>query len=176
MTRPTHRPITQVHQVSHEQQAMKGYLIDGLVMLFSAAVIGISLAWFRLDITVTIVLLVGVWVVDGFLKKTYGFTGETLFADLSFSAFIFAGSQTVGAIAANASTGQNAAAITRLGVISFILSLIWLGNLRMCRGLTPTQSTTREATRHYQTLWVVSLVFGAISTSIALLPQVIGLI
>jgi len=151
------------------------YLADGLTILVPIILIGVSLIWFELKITLTLVLLVGVWVVDGYLKKSHGFTTETLFADLSFASFISVGSQTVTMIAKSASPATTSSSVIELGVIAFILGLMWLGNLTMCRGLSPSLQASQPQ-RQRASIWVASIAFGVISTSVALIPQVIGLL
>lgn len=71
----------------------KDFLSDALIIITVLLVIVLTWWLASLEITMTLILLVGVWSVDAYLKHILRLGTLTSFADLSFAAFIFVGSQ-----------------------------------------------------------------------------------
>jgi hypothetical protein len=155
---------------------IRSYFLDFFLVLVIVLAFAALLLWVRLDITLTLVLLVGVWILDGYIKKTYCLGNETVFADLSFSALIFVGSQGVGLITISPPIPLDRTSFARLAIVTFVLGILWIGNLSVCRGLTETRARGSESAGARFWIWSASLVLAILSTCSALISQVVGLI
>lgn len=155
--------------------SLRSVLSELFIILITVAILGVSLLLLRLDITLTLVLLPGVWVLDLYLKEILGFGNETVFADLSFAALMFVSSQGIGLIAAHPLSNLDGASLVQLFIITFILLILWIGNLSFCR--PRTDKTLKEPdkikTRHGM---VLSAFCAVISTVFVLAAQGSGLI
>jgi hypothetical protein len=154
----------------------RNYCIDFFLILLIVFAFAASLLWLRLDVTLTLVLLVGVWLLDGYLKKTYGFGNETLFADLSFSALVFAGSQGIELVTVPTPLSLNRMSLPRLAVIMFVLSILWIGNLSISRGLAEETDQCPDNVKARRWIWVASFLLAMLSTCSILVSQVVGLL
>lgn len=147
------------------------YMVDIAIILPAVIFLSFSLIYFRLDISITLVLLFGVWTLDSFIKKSYGFSNETVFADLSFSSFIFVGSQGVNLISTHPILPVDTNNMARVGILAFILMLLWLGNLSICRNLIDAHWLNDK--KSYWGLWGISCFFALISIIGAIIPQIL---
>lgn len=149
-------------------------LADIALILPTIVFLTISLFYFRLDISVTLVFLFGVWVLDGSIKKHFGFGNETLFADLSFSSFIFVAGQGISLISNNSSLPIDKNNLIRVGIITFILLLLWILNLIICQNLIENRFPYDK--KSYIGSWGASCFFALSSTVFAITTQVLKMI
>jgi len=146
------------------------YIVEASIILLTVIVLTSSLVWYRLDITVTLVFLFGVWVLDGMIKKSYNLGIKTIFADFSFAAFVFVSSRSVSIVSNMSSMSVHTNSLPQIFVVVFILLILWLGNLLVCRGFA------NGTTKSQPGVWFISIVFALLSACGALIPQTLGLL
>ena len=106
---------------------LKNFLLDALIIIIVLVIIVLTWLLVSLEITMTLILLVGVWLINAYLKYILGLGSHTTFADLSFAAFIFVASQEW-RLVIQIPTGINQPGhMLELGVITFILWFLWIG-------------------------------------------------
>lgn len=109
------------------------FVIDIIIILLVTFFFVFTLTFFELYIAVILFLLMGVWLLDVLIKRSLNFDNITLFADLSFSALVFAIGQGVSLIDLTSEEIMiNPTFVTELILIIFILVFFWIMNLRMC--------------------------------------------
>lgn len=151
-------------------------VIDALLVV--AIVLGIILTYLFLSMNLAygLAMLVGIWYIDAYLKKSFEYPNETLFADLSFAAFMFfVGQKGLEILSKNqGATSSTLTAETQVMPIIIGLCITWLGNLRLCRGLVhPDRYLKTPSQLPY--IWTISFLFACISIFAALLPQILEL-
>ena len=102
-----------------------------LLMLCLVALILGSFFVFSIDITITIILLVGIWAVDHFFKNMLGLGLGTSLADFSFACLVFVGSRGVSLLADVSAISSNLSIIINIFVISFVLLILWSINISL---------------------------------------------
>jgi hypothetical protein len=149
------------------------------VLLVFAITLGIILTYIFISANLAFSLstLVGVWYIDGYLKKSFEYPNETLFADLSFASLIFfIGQKSVGELLV---LPEKSGSLSNLEYqvlpIAIGLCILWLGNLRLCRGLVYPRRYLNSL-NHIPYVWFLSFFFAISSTSLALLPQILNLL
>jgi len=157
-----------------QKQNQANSLTDIALIFPTIVFLTISVFYFRLDISVTLAFLFGVWVLDGSIKKHFGFGNETLFADLSFSSFIFVAGQAINLVHANSIPSIDKNNLIRVSIIAFVLLLSWILNLIICQNLINGHSP--HSKKLYFGLWGASCVFALFSASFAVAIQVLNMI
>lgn len=152
-------------------------LIDALLVFIIASGIVITYMFLSANLAYGLATLVGIWYIDAYLKKSFEYPTETLFADLSFAAFIFFGGQRGTDIISKlpSSTGTQLAPEIQVMPIAIGLCIAWLGNLRLCRGLLFPNKYLKSPD-HVRYVWSISFCFAFISIIAALLPQILELL
>lgn len=95
--------------------------LDILFMLSIVLGVGASFVWLPQNITVTIMLLLGIWSIDVYLKRLVGIGISTAFADLSFASLVFVASRGVSLIHEESLTQYDSIYLMNIILISFIL-------------------------------------------------------
>lgn len=161
---------------AQQQTKVKNYLLDTLQALLVAGLIW-SVLQYNTFIALTLALLVGVWIIDAYVKKSLNFSNETIFADLSFSALMLVISRIIDVVRTSlfqASTER----IIQFALLALILFIIWYANIAMCRGITDrlTQANVILTVKTLKieqrpAIWIFSFILSAISTFLALYAQ-----
>jgi len=139
-------------------------LIDAGLVLFIVLAFVYAFFRFELEITLSLVLLVGVWWIDTYLKRIYKYYNTTAFADLSFACLVFVGSQGISWVRALDINKISSDSIARITIVSILLGFLWLGNLSICRGLFEN-SRNAEVQHRALLIWITSFLFSAFSVS-----------
>jgi len=151
-------------------------LIDAVLVLFIAVGIIVTCVFLSTQLAYGLAVIVGIWFIDAYLKKSFDYPNEALFADLSFAAFIFFGGQNSNDIMnLTQTTSINSTHEYQLLPIVIGLCILWLGNLRLCRGLFFPKKYLKSL-NHVPIVWTISLLFAFISTAAALIPQILVII
>lgn len=151
-------------------------LIDAALVCVMACSIIFVYIFISIGLAYGLATLVGIWYIDAYLKGAFEYPNETLFADLSFAAFIFFVGQN-GAQILSTLSGKNETTITaEVLVTPFIIGLgiAWLGNLRLCRGLIYPEKYSMSP-QDIRIAWGLSFGIALISIIVALLPRILEL-
>lgn len=144
---------------------VRKHLRDSLLLLLGATAVALALLADRADFALALVILPGVWMIDGLLKYLLKFSNETLFADLSFAALIYSASRASGGLDRDTS-------------LIFVSLLLWLGNLSACRGLNDRQviNAGPRAQNRQARNWIMgfSVLLALLSVGVALVPLLLG--
>jgi hypothetical protein len=142
-------------------------ILGGIILMLGA------FTFMELKSALTLLLLVGTWLFDGFIKHTYGFKNETLFADFSFGAFAFSSGQSINMLSNSLSETNIATLFTLL--ITAALAFVWFGNLSICKYLLPTKPKLDQnralSVNRYRVAWAMSCFLAILSCFGALYPQ-----
>ncbi len=144
----------------HDQKRTLNLIVDaGLVCIFATRLILIYLL-LSPHLAYGLALLIGIWYIDAYLKKSFEYPNETLFADLSFAAFVFFAGQRSDSILSITSTVENLREpVVRVFPITLGLCILWLGNLRLCRGLIYPDKYL-QSREHVRYVWTISILFA----------------
>jgi hypothetical protein len=149
---------------SQKSSNLQSHTIDALIAVTIAVLFTVFLIALPLSVTFVLMLLVGTWWLDAFLKKAMKYHNTTAFADLSFAALIFSGSQGISLMrdrGINSIASEDIA--TRIIILTAILGFVWLGNLSLCRSLEKIIPRNDE-----RLMWVISFVLAFFSVCAAL--------
>jgi len=126
---------------------------------------------FEAEFALTVFLLIIIWMFDIYLKRVNRINNSTLFADLSFSAFVFFVGRGFDFIFGRASmnSSQEAFQLTMMIVLLFVF---WLINLGIC-GYLERQAATNTAKC---ACLIFSSIIASASIFIVLIPQFEGAI
>lgn len=152
------------------------YLVEPVILLIMASTILMCFLFAHLEVAVTFVLLAGIWMLDVHMKRVYKFDNTTLFADLSFAAFVFSVGRAVSLISADSMSEFQQNMILKLFVIQFILLFLWLANLYNCKNIINVRTMSSKGKYDKLVVWLVSGVFAALSTATLVIPQITGII
>lgn len=145
----------------HRQQPINIIIDTGLIVSVVVS-LGISVNFFGVTVSLAATLLIGIWVFDAFLKRTYGFDSNTIFADLTLASFGYSVSHSIGLL----SLGSNIDMIINAFILTFLILLTWVANISLCRifGMRPNKSWIKPAA------WFFSVLIGLSSVFIAFYP------
>jgi hypothetical protein len=148
--------------------------IEAFLALVTASGIIFTYFFFSINLAYGLAMLLGLWYIDAYLKNSFEYPNESLFADLSFASFIyFIGQKSVGLLlSVPGNTGQSIIVDNQIIPIIIGLYIVWLGNLRLCRALIKPELYTNV---NVTTIKILSCVIALFSMIIALLPQIIEL-
>lgn len=139
-------------------------IIDAFLALSIIAGLVTFYFLFPLNLTFVLILLVGVWWLDAYVKRMLRYENSTAFADLSFSALIFLGTQSINLAKSGINPTSVDNAITKVLVFTAITGFIWLGNLSTCGGLNHQSNLPWQRVL----IWFLSLLFAILSVIFAL--------
>ena len=174
-----------LQQITPKLKILWNYIREAFPIIFVLFLCVYSVYSFPINFIVSVFSLVGVWLLDGFLKEKFSIDNETLFADLSFAAFIFSGSQVITEIGRYQSNDKYVDYLLKLCVLTFILFFIWILNLSLFRefngpGAPEAVGGDRrepiKITIYHKEYLLSSLVFSILSTIIAVLPHIEGIL
>jgi len=106
--------------------------------------------------------LVGIWVLDAFLKRTYGFDSDTIFADLTLASFSYSVSYAVSLLSQNMQNFVSESIFTAF-ILTFIIFLTWVANISLSRifKMRPTSSWLKPIALIFSVIMGLSSVFVA---------------
>lgn len=120
-------------EAAQETQAARSEIrplfILGAIASFTIAIV-LSLKFLDWFSTFALITIVGAWLLDAFTKHTYNIVNQTLFADLSFAALVFAGGYVITLLMVT--ENHNINVILEWVVALFLLLLVWRGNIYVC--------------------------------------------
>jgi hypothetical protein len=148
--------------------------IDAFLVIIIASGIILTYIFLSANLAYGLAMLIGVWFIDAYLKKSFEYPNETLFADLSFAALFFFGGQKGVDILSQLPGYYSSQIVPENPILPIIIGLgiAWLGNLRLCRGLLHPEKFLKSRD-HIPYVWAFSFVFSLISIAAALLPQIL---
>lgn len=152
---------------------IKNFIIDIAIFLF--VIIAFIFGFFLVDlyITMTLFLLVAIWLFDVIMKRLLNYDNATQFADLSFSAIAFTVGKGVSLIDLTYKKVTIETEYTiRFILLLFFLLVIWMINLRVCGYITQTTSNDSQ----YEEENFVSLMAWSVSFLMALSSVVVVMI
>lgn len=130
------------------------YLVEPVILLMMVSTIFICFLFTNLDVVVTFILLAGIWMLDVHMKRVYKFDNITLFADLSFAAFVFSVGRAVSLISVDLNSKFQQDILLNLFVFSFMLLLLWLANLYNCNNIVEVRSDSSKGKKvNTMNLW-----------------------
>jgi hypothetical protein len=144
----------------NSQSSKLYFLIEPAIILLIVLVFVGSLLWYPVDKSIIFMVLIGAWFLDGFIKHALGLANETLFADLSFAAFVLTGGRSLTLISVK---NLDQDELVKIGVITFFLLLFWLGNLSSCKSFA--QSSKEGEKPNPSAIWSVSIFFAILSVA-----------
>lgn len=148
------------------------YVQNGILVI-AMGLLAFALSFFvQPKITITILLLLFVWVIDAFIKKSYGFGSETVFADLSFACLAYTGGKGFDLFLSNLQAPLDIDTLAILSSTFFGLFIFWIGNLIVSRGFN--NRGLRGKPRVY--VWLMSSLLGLISFIGTIMPMALNLI
>lgn len=113
---------------------------------------------------------------DVHMKRVYKFDNITLFADLSFAAFVFSVGRAVSLISVDLNSNFQQDILLNLFVFLFMLLLLWLANLYNCNNIVEVRSASSKGKHDELVVWLISATLAFLSTATLLIPQIIGII
>lgn len=144
------------------QSNLPDYRIAALMLILSA-IIGGAYLLLPINTTLTIVMLLGIWAGDAFLKHRFDLGLDTALADLSFATFIFACSRGLDAIANVSGIAAKDSQLLSTFVIGFILGILWIVNLSTCQSLDYPKSLAHQ---RWGILFSVVVTCGSLTTAV----------
>jgi hypothetical protein len=95
-----------------------------------------------LNLSLTVFLLVAVWIINVVLKAAVGFFSGTAFADLSFTAFVFAGTRAIPFLSPTPRQTALSDDMVYLIMMALFLGVLWALNLFWIKGLRDNSGDT----------------------------------
>ena len=121
-----------IHHSMHQRQKPLNIVIDTVIIVAVAGLLALSVQVFGINVSIAATLLVGIWVLDAFLKRTYGFDSDTIFADLTLASFGYSVSDAVRLLSQNMNSFVSEA-VLKAFIFTFIIFLTWVANISICR-------------------------------------------
>lgn len=164
----TLQPQTRMGGISHpmhQRQKPLNIIIDTVLVVVVAILLGLSVRFFGINVSIAATLLVGIWVLDAFLKRTYGFDSDTIFADLTLASFGYSVSYAVGLLSQNMNSFVSEAVLNAF-ILTFIIFLTWVANISLCRifRMRPPSIWLKRLA------WIFSVLIGLFSVFVAFYP------
>lgn len=108
--------------------------LDILLLVLVTATTVLIFNTFGTIITITLILLVGVWLFDAHWKRRIKINNTTIFADLSFTSLIYLVGKGIDFMR-NINKNNDPEYGTKLFIHIFIFLLLWLLNLTICQNI-----------------------------------------
>ena len=153
------------HYPMHQRQKPTNILIDTALIIFVVVLLGIGVNYFGISVSVAATLLIGVWVIDAFLKRTYGFDSDTIFADLTLTSFGYSVSYAIGLLSLSYSSNSSNLIIHAF-TLTFLIFLTWVANISLCRVFRMRSNNNWIK----PIAWLFSVLLGLLSVFIAFYP------
>jgi len=146
----------------HQRQKPINIIIDTILIVVVVILLGLSVNFFGINVSIAATLLVGIWVLDAFLKRTYGFDSDTIFADLTLASFSYSVSYAVSLLSQNMQNFVSESIFTAF-ILTFIIFLTWVANISLSRifKMRPTSSWLKPIALIFSVIMGLSSVFVA---------------
>lgn len=152
----------------------KNPFIDIALLWIILLIFTLGFFFFELYLSRAFLLLVGIWFIDFYLKRLLQFDNITLFADLSFSALVFAIGQGISLIDLKSEKITiEIDYVSQLLFTTFMLFVLWLINLGMCDYISKNAPQDESATFSYGVAWFTSFFIALLSVCVIIILQII---
>lgn len=155
-------------QEKPKDKGLKDFLFEILFGLAPVILIVCALIWDQ-SIGLTLLLLLGAWIINTLLKKGFGHSVKALFADLSFASFIFVCTRKLPLPGATALNVQGGNPILPPALMVLILAVFWLVNLKICGGIGDEFVDYPSSHRSNLDIFIFSLLLGLGSVASAII-------